>query len=374
MTAVAAPPSGAPAQVKRGGSPARPLRALWGFAGVVIVGWVLGNGFLSLAYHPAWFGNNRILMAFVGIVLGIGGSALLFWCINVFVESLPQRLAQGLIPYAFLLPAFGLITLMLLYPTVQTINYSFANNNSTQYVGLANYRSIFGDPAFWSALVNNALWLLIVPAVTVGIGLIVALFADRLSAGGEKYSKSLIFLPMAISFVAASTIWGKLIYDANPNIGVLNAILGTENDWIRMGGGRLNSFLMMIILIWMQTGFAMVLMSSAIKNVPDETLEAARLDGAGERQIFFQVVIPQIKGTILTVFITVVILVMKVFDIIYVLTNGQNNTNVIAVMFFDELFTAGRAGRASAIVVVLLLLVTPILIYQVRSYRKEAAR
>lgn len=370
MTAVAEAP---PPQVRRGGSPARPLRMLVGIVGTCVVAWLTANLFLSLAYYPGWYANNRILMALVGMIVGLGGAALLFYFINVVIESLPQRLSQGVIPYAFVLPAFALIGLMLLYPTIQTINYSFANNDSTAYVGLDNYVSIFSDSAFWLALTNNALWLIIVPALTVIIGIAVALFADRLAKRGENAAKSLIFLPMAVSFVGASTIWGVLIYSANPNIGVLNAILGTSIDWIQEDTARLNSLLMMVILIWMQAGFAMVLMSGAIKGVPDETLEAARIDGANERQVFFKVIIPQIKGTIITVFITVVILVLKVFDIVYVLTNGNYRTNVIAVMFFQELFTQGRAGRASAIVVVLLILVTPILIYQVRHYRREQA-
>ncbi len=353
---------------------ASPAKIFIGLIGAVFTGWIMVNTFLALAYYPQWFLNNRILMVVVGMVVGIGGSALLFWFANVFIEALPQKFREGLIPYVFLLPAFALITLMLLYPTVQTINYSFANDDSTAYVGFANYIAIFKDSAFWLALTNNALWLVIVPAVTVALGVIVALFADRLSANGEKVSKTLIFLPMAISFVAASTIWGVLVYDPNPNVGLLNAILGTDLNWIRVDTGRLNSLLMMIILIWMQTGFAMVLLSGAIKNVPEETLEAARIDGANERQVFFRVIVPQIWGTVISVFITVVILVLKVFDIIYVLTNGQARTNVIALMFFQELFTAGRAGMASAIVVVLLVLVMPILIYQVRHYRKENAR
>lgn len=358
----------------RDGTKAQPVRLIVGLLGVFITGWLIVNVFLSLAYYPQWYFGNRLLMGVVGMIAGIGGAALLFKFINVFIESMPQRYREGLIPYAFLLPAFALISLMLLFPTAQTINYAFANNDSTEYVGLDNFRAIFGDGAFWVALTNNALWLIIVPAITVALGVVVALFADRLSASGEKLAKSFIFLPMAISFVAASTIWGVLIYDANPNIGLLNAILGTSENWIRIDTGRLNSLLMMVILIWMQTGFAMVLLSGAIKNVPEETLEAARIDGATEPQIFFRVIVPQIKGTVITVFITVVILVLKVFDIIYVLTNGQARTNVIALMFFQELFTAGRAGRASAIVVVLLVLVMPILIYQVRHYRKEQAR
>ena len=350
---------------------ANPLKLFLGLLGMFVTGWVMGNTFLSLAYYPSWYFHNSILMAIVGMVMGIGGAALLFYFVNVFVEALPRRMRAGLLPYAFILPAFALISLMLLYPTIQTINYSFANNNSTEYVGLRNYQQVLSDGAFWIALTNNALWLIVVPTVTVALGVAVALFADRLSATGEKVAKSFVFLPMAISFVAASTIWGVLVYDANPNVGLLNAILGTTENWIRVDTLRLNSFLMMIILIWMQTGFAMVLLSGAIKGVPEETLEAARIDGANERQIFFKVIAPQIKGTVITVFITVVILVLKIFDIIYVLTNGQAKTNVIALMFFQELFTAGRAGRASAIVVILLILVTPVLIYQVRHYRKE---
>ncbi|MEZ5086254.1 MAG: sugar ABC transporter permease [Tessaracoccus sp.] len=358
----------------RSQAPAKPLRLLVGIGGLLVVGWLMGNIFLSLAYYPQWYAANAVLMALVGMFTGVGGAALLFYFFNVFVEALPQRLAEGVIPYVFVLPAFALIGLMLLYPTVQTINYSFANDNSTRYVGFDNYIAIFQSDSFWMSLTNNALWLIVVPVITVVVGLIVALFADRLSAQGEKMAKMFIFMPMAISFVAASTIWGTLVYSANKNIGLLNAIFGTAHDWIRIDVGRLNSLLMMVILIWMQAGFAMVLLSGAIKGVPDETLEAARVDGATEPQIFFQVILPQIKGTIITVFITVVILVLKVFDIVYVLTNGLNKTNVIALMFFQELFTSGRAGRASAIVVILLILVLPILIYQVRHYRKEQSR
>jgi len=371
MTAVAA---GSPPEVRRGGAPARPLRMVVGIVGVCVIAWLTANIFLSLAYHPGWYANNRILMAVVGMIAGLGGAALLFYFLNVFIESLPQRLAQGLIPYAFVVPAFALIGLMLLYPTVQTINYSFANDRSTAYVGFDNYVAIFRDDEFWLSLTNNVLWLIIVPASTVVLGVVVALFADRLSSRGENASKSLIFLPMAVSFVGASTIWGALIYNANPDIGLLNALLGTSEDWIRVDTLRLNSLLMMVILIWMQAGFAMVLLSGAIKGVPEDTLEAARIDGANERQVFLRIIIPQIQGTIITVFVTVTILVLKVFDIVYVLTNGQNKTNVIALMFFQELFTQGRAGRASAIVVILLILVTPILIYQVRHFRKEQGR
>mgnify|MGYP000731136648 CR=1 FL=1 len=349
-----------------------------GLVGLALTAWLLGNLFLSLGYHPEWYFDSKLLIGLIALVAGVGGAALLFYFVNMFVEGLPTRLSQGVIPYAFLLPGFGLIALMLVYPTIQTINYAFANKDSTEYVGLDNFRAIFGNSEFWSSIVNNVLWLLIVPAVTVAIGVIVAVLADKLSAQGEKISKSLIFLPMAISFVGASAIW-NLVYEyqdkSQNQTGLLNAVVttlgGDPKTWLQIETGKLNSLLLMVILIWLQAGFSMILLSSAIKGVPDDTLEAARIDGANEWQIFWKVIIPQIRPTIITVFITVFILVMKVFDIIYVLTNGRDGTNVIANLFFQEMFANSQAGLASAIVVVLLIAVLPLLWYQIKSFREE---
>ena len=359
----------------------QPVKLLIGVLGVAFTIWAMGNLFLAFAYYPEWFFHSKILMGVLGLVVGIGGAAVLFWFINQAVEALPRRLEHGLVPYAFLLPGFSLIGLMLLYPTIQTIHYSFANADSTRYVGLQNYRELFASSAFWSAIFNNLLWIAIVPAVSVALGVVVAVLADKLSASSEKWAKSFIFLPMAISFVAASAIWLSTVYayqaPGRPQTGALNAILtmfgGQPQNWLAIDTARLNSLLLMVILVWLQTGFAMVLLSSAIKGVPEDTLEAARIDGATEWQIFWKVTIPQIKGTIITVFITVLILVMKVFDIIYVLTNGRDNTDVIANMFFNELFARGQAGRASALVVVLLVAVIPVLIYQVKQFREQEA-
>jgi len=359
----------------------QPVKLLIGVVGVALTLWLMLNLFLAFAYYPQWFFDSKILMGVLGLVAGVGGAAVLFYFINVAIEALPRRLEHGLVPYAFLLPGFSLIGLMLLFPTIQTINYSFANRDSTAYVGLQNYRELFSESAFWSAILNNLLWIAIVPAITVALGVVVAVLADKLSAGSEKWAKSFIFLPMAISFVAASAIWLTTVYAYQPpdrtQIGALNAIVtmlgGEPQAWLTIDTGRLNSILMMVILIWLQTGFAMVLLSAAIKGVPEDTIEAARIDGATELQIFWQVVIPQIWGTIITVFITVLILVLKVFDIVYVLTNGRDNSDVIANMFFNEMFARGQAGRATAIVVILLILVIPILIYQVRQFRQQEA-
>jgi alpha-glucoside transport system permease protein len=356
-----------------------PAKVAIGLVGMLAVVWGLANLFLAFGYYPEWFGN-KFVIAILALIGGVGGAAALFYFLNMFVEGLPRRLSEGAIPYAFVLPGLALVALMLIYPTFQTINYSFANDDSTAYVGLQNYRTIFSDSEFWQSIVNNILWLLIVPAVTVAFGVVVAVLADKLSATGEKVSKSLIFLPMAISFVGATAIWGLVYAYNNPGqaqTGLLNAIWvglgGDPQTWLQISTAKLNSILLMVILIWLQVGFAMVLLSSAIKGVPEDTIEAARIDGAGELQIFWQVIIPQIKGTIITVFITVFILVLKVFDIVYVSTNGQYGTNVIANLFFNKLFASSEAGQATAIVVVLLIAVIPLIWYQIKHFRDEEA-
>jgi alpha-glucoside transport system permease protein len=355
-----------------------------GLVGAVAIGWFVYNAFLAFAYYPEWFFDSKVLIGLLALVAGVGGAFAFFYFINMFVEGLPGRWSRALMPYAFVSPGIALISLMLIYPTIQTINYAFANDESTEYVGFDNFTTIFtGDLSeeFWLSITNNLLWLLLVPSITVVFGVIVAVLADKLSARGEKFSKSLIFLPMAISFVGASVIWGTkpggvYKYDSAEEapLGLLNAvwrIVGEPVNWLATSNFRLNSLLMMVIVVWLQVGFAMILLSSAIKGVPEDTIEAARIDGAGEWQIFSRVVIPQIKGTIITVFITVVIMVLKVFDIVYVLTTGRDKSNVIANLFYDRLINFEQTGVASAIVVVLLAAITPILVYQVRHFRRE---
>lgn len=382
MTAAATrqPESPAAPTRERSGSPARPALLVVGAVGLVVTAWLVCNAFLAFAYYPQWFLHSKILIGALGLVFGIGGAVVFFRFLNMIIEGLPSRLGEGLIPYAFLLPALSLLGLMLIYPTAQTVVYSFANDDSTEWAGLANYRAIFGSGEFWQALLNNFLWILIVPIITVAFGLAVAVLADKLSPQGERISKSLIFLPMSISFVGASTIWGLVYAYSSPDsaqTGLLNAVVttlgGDPQPWMQIDTARLNSLLLMVILIWLQTGFAMVLISSAIKGVPEDTVEAGRMDGASEVRIFWQIIFPQVRPTLVAVFITVLILVLKVFDIIYVMTNGRDNSDVIANLFFRKLFVDQQAGQASAIVVVLLLLVVPILIFQVRSYQSQEA-
>ena len=360
----------------------RKVKLAVGTVGLVVSLYVVVTVFQALAL----FADDipRLLQGVIAVIAGVGGAALLFYFINMLVEGFPRRFSEGVIPYAFLLPAMLLIGVMLIYPTVQTINFSFADADSEVYVGLQNYIDVFQDPDFQESIFNNILWLIIVPAVTVVIGVVVAVLADKLSTNGEKISKSFIFVPMAISFVGAAAIW-SLIYQYDPpgdtQTGLLNAIwVGLGNlvgasvepvAWLSVSTFSLNDILLMVIVIWLQAGFSMILLSSAIKGVPEETIEAARIDGANEFQIFRQVVIPQIRGTMITVFITVLIMVLKIFDIVYVTTNGRDGTNVIANLFFQEIFRTGDNGIASAIVVILLIAGMPVLIYQVRHFRRE---
>jgi alpha-glucoside transport system permease protein len=323
---------------------------------------------------------TKALTTIITVVAGIGAALLVYWILNKIAELLPGRWEDRIKPYLYILPALAAIALYLVYPAILTVINSFKDNFSRNWVGLANYRELFQSHEFRQTLFNTLLWIIIVPAVTVVIGLLVAVLADRLSPNGEKATKTVIFLPMAISLIGAATIW-RFVYDYEPNgqtqIGLLNAILGVFNKgpvaWLSQSTLHLNSLLLMVILMWAQVGFSMVLLSAAVKGVPVDTLEAARIDGADERQIFFRVVVPQIKGTIVTVFITVTIGVMKVFDIIYVNTNGDFNTNVLGNEFWNQISTFFNYGAASAIVVILMIAVIPIMWYQVKHFQSEEA-
>ncbi|MBK6885857.1 MAG: sugar ABC transporter permease [Tetrasphaera sp.] len=322
----------------------------------------------------------KILNAILAIIGGIGGAMVIFWILNKLAESLKGKWEDRIKPWAFAGPAILAIAVYLIYPAIVTIQYSFANATSTAYVGFKNYKDILTDSSFLQVLFNNLLWIVIVPAMVVILGLGVATLADRLQPRGEKMSKTVIFLPMAISMVGAATIW-RSVYDyqpkGTPQTGVLNAIMELFGRdpvyWYGTDKLHFNSLLLMIIFIWTQVGYAMVLLSAAIKSVPEDTVEAGRIDGAGEKRIFFSIILPQVWGTVLTVFITVLIGVMKIFDIVYVTTNGGFNTDVIGRRFYFEMFTDNNNGYASAIVVLLMIAIIPVLIYQVRHFKAEEA-
>jgi alpha-glucoside transport system permease protein len=322
----------------------------------------------------------KLANALIAVVGGVLGAMALYWAMNWLVERLPEKWETRIKPYVFIGPAILLIGVFLVYPAVQTILLSFFDRQGTTFVGFANYAALARDPGIRDALLNNVLWIIIVPPLVVALGLAVAVLADRLRPTTEKISKSIIFLPMAISFVGASTIW-RFIYtfraQGQGQIGLLNAVwtgLGNNPvDWLQLQRFNFNDFLLMVILIWLQAGFAMVLLSAAIKNVPEETIEAARIDGANERQIFWRVVVPQILSTIAVVLTTVTILVLKTFDIVYVMTNGRANTDIVANRFVNELFNFNRPHFAMSIVTALMIAVIPVAIYNVRRFRAEEA-
>uniref|UniRef100_UPI0040485F49 carbohydrate ABC transporter permease n=1 Tax=Yoonia sp. TaxID=2212373 RepID=UPI0040485F49 len=399
------------------------------------------------------------------IIVGVGGCIGYFYFSNLFLDKVlfPAKgvnagrninRANMIRPWLFLAPALAALSLYLAYPVFATLWYSLTDRDQgNAFVGLANYRQMFDDPKFWEALRNNMLWLIIVPAASTAFGLLAAQLTDRIKWG--SIAKSLIFMPMAISFVGAAVIF-KLIYDTRPvdsnQIGVLNAV------WLQFNGGagsalmlrilpalllgafgalvgfagltmarRLispghvhptapmkvliafgvlvsavlvflvlrgifgiatfsfpygvpqtwltiplwNSIFLMVVLVWIQTGFAMVILSAALRGIPEETIEAAIVDGANPFQVFFKIKMPQIAGTIVVVWTTITIVVLKVFDIVFAMTNGQWETQVLANYMYDKLFRANDWGVGSAGAMVIMLLVTPILVWNVYNARKE---
>ena len=403
---------------------------------------------------------NPALQGLLTIILGVGGCILYFWGSNQILDKVffPARGPQAgqninranmVRPWLFLFPAIFVLGLYLAYPVVETLRLSLTDRDlDGAFVGLANYSQMFAEPKFWEALRNNMLWLIVVPAASTAFGLLVAQLTDRIKWG--SIAKSLIFMPMAISFVGAGVIF-KLIYETRPadqnQIGVLNAVwlqfeggfgsflmlqalpglmvlgfagivayvgwifirpltegrggfaigrvvvgaislyfvyvslsalvglftfdfpYGEPQTWLTIPGW--NSFLLMVVLIWIQTGFAMVILSAALRGIPEETVEAAIVDGAGPFQIFFRIKVPQIMGTIVVVWTTITLVVLKVFDIVFAMTNGQWETQVLANYMYDKMFRANDWGVGSAAAMVIMLLVTPILVWNVYNARKE---
>ncbi|MEO0542183.1 MAG: sugar ABC transporter permease [Pseudomonadota bacterium] len=409
---------------------------------------------------------NPALQGLITIIVGVGGCVGYFYFSNLIVDKVifPPvgenagrniNRANQIRPWLFLFPAFAALFLYLGYPVVETLRLSLTERvpgGGYQWVGLANYNQMVAEPKFWEAMRNNMLWLIVVPAASTAFGLLVAQLTDRISWGGV--AKSLIFMPMAISFVGAGVIF-KLIYESRPaetaQIGVLN------NLWMQFDGGigsvfvlqllptiiflgfaaivgyvayvlikpmvdgsartstatKLfqtllaigciwlvwsalssvpgvwttqlqygepqqwltlpfwNNFFLMVVLIWIQTGFAMVILSAALRGIPEETIEAAVIDGANPFDIFFRIKVPQIMGTIVVVWTTITITVLKVFDIVFAMTNGQWETQVLANYMYDKLFRANDWGVGSAGAMVIMLLVTPILVWNVYNARKE---
>jgi alpha-glucoside transport system permease protein len=322
----------------------------------------------------------KLINMILTVVAGVGAALVLYWVLNKVAELLPGRWEDRLKPYFFILPAIVAVGLYVLYPALQTIEYSFANAQSTAFVGLQNYSKLLQSSGFRQTLLTTFLWLVLAPLAAVVLGLLVATLVDRLRPSGEKTAKTIVFFPQAISVVGAATVW-KFIYayapPGQPQIGLQNAIitaLGFDPiAWLEQRQFHLNTLLLIVMFLWLQVGFSMVLLSAAIKGVPTDTLEAARVDGANERQIFRRVIVPQIMPTVVTVYVTVLIGVMKLFDVVYTMTNGNFNTNVLATEFYNQLSTNFNQGFAAAIAVMLMVLVIPVMVFQVRQFRLQEA-
>ncbi len=277
-------------------------------------------------------------------------------------------------------PAVVFAGVFLVYPVLSTIWTSLFNSDSTKFVGLKNYQQVFTNSTLLEVLRNNILWLVLATAGTVFLGLVIAVLVDRVRI--ESFVKSTIFIPMALSMTAAAVIW-RFVYvyaaPGQPQIGLLNAI------WTAFGAQPvgwtldpknqlLNNIMLMIAYVWMWTGFCMVILSAALKSIPTEIMEAARVDGASELSIFFRIILPMISPTIAVVATTMLINVLKIFDIIYVMTGGLFGTNVIAVQYYQELFNFNNFGVANALAVVLLIAIIPIMIFNIRRFRIQEAQ
>ncbi len=323
--------------------------------------------------------SNRAMVVLVAIVIGVGGVFFIFWGMNKVVDWLPASFRESVRPYVFIGPALVILSVFLVYPVFNTILISLKDSRGQDFVGLDNFKFVFTDPSMLRSIRNTLGWMILVPVVAVSIGLAFATLADRLRRG-EAIAKSLIFLPMAISFVGAAVTF-RLIYSFRPqgfgsNIGLLNGVmigLGQQPvAWLQQQPW--NNLYLMVIMVWMQTGFAMVVLSAAIKAVPDEIIEAARIDGASEFQVFRRVIIPTILPTIVVVGTYMVINALKVFDIVFVMGNTETSgTEVIAERMIYWFFIGANSGRGAAIAVVLFAVVVPVMVLNVRRFREEEA-
>ena len=322
---------------------------------------------------------NPMVQGLITIIVGVGGCVGYFYFANLILDRVifPARgpnagqninRANMVRPWLFLFPAVFALGLYLAYPVVGSFVRSLYNRSGQEFVGFGNYANLFSDPAFQTAFFNNFLWALVVPATATFLGLLVAQLTDRLSWG--NIAKSIIFMPMAISFVGASLIW-RFVYANDPDIGIINALRATMGldsvDPLQIPFW--NNFFLMVILIWIQTGFAMVILSAALRGIPEETVEAAIIDGASPVQIFFKIKIPQIMGTIVVVWTTITILVLKVFDIVYAMTGGNFDTEILPSYMMDFMFRDD--GRATAVAFVIMLIVLPVMIWNIVQARKE---
>ncbi len=316
--------------------------------------------------------ENRLVAAILVVIavpIVLVGYILL---IEGFLRRVPRRVAPGLRPWLWLAPALIFLSVFLIYPTIATIVRSFMNRRGDQFTGLDNYAWFFSQNDTLIAIRNNALWVVLLPLFVVGLGLLIAVLVDRVRYEGVV--KSIVFLPLAISFVAAAVIW-RFMYELQPQVGTLNAAVtavgGDPIAWVQVQPW--NNFFLIIVGVWLLTGFAMVILSAGLKGISAELLEAARVDGANEIQVFRGIILPLLMPTIAVVATTIVIYALKTFDVVYTMTSGNFDTNVLANVMFQELFNNAQQGRAAAIAVILFAAIVPVMILNIRRFREQEA-
>lgn len=311
----------------------------------------------------------KLMVLLWGIVAFLAVVGILLF----LLDRLPIRRDRWL-ALLFLTPAGIMLSIGLVIPAIRTFVLSFKDADSKNWVGLDNYTWIFTEPETRHTLLNTLLWVVLVPTVSTMVGLVYSVMVDR--ARGESIAKSLMFMPMAISFVGAGIIW-KFIYEYRPGeekqLGLLNQLVvwlgGTPQQWLL--NEPWNTLFLIVVLIWIQAGFAMVVLSAAIKAIPQEIVEAARLDGVTAWQNFWRVTVPSIRPALLVVLVTITIGTLKVFDIVRAMTGGNFGTSVLAYDMFNWAFPFADTGKGTALAVFLFLLVTPIVIYQIRNLRQQ---
>jgi alpha-glucoside transport system permease protein len=370
----------------------RAAAPLLGVAGILVIAWAIGflveedgparllAGFYDTVGLDAQADairargipalTSKVILAVVALAVGVGGVWAVFIGANAVVERLGERWRRRVLPWVFIGPALLLLGVFLVFPSISTVATSLTEDGGAA----ANFGTVFSNPDMLIALRNNALWLILATGGSVALGLLIATMVDRVKR--EALAKTFIFLPLAISMVGAAVIW-RFVYAwapaGQPQIGLANAgwtALGNDPvAWLQVP--TLNTFALILIMVWLQTGFAMVVLSAAIKGVPSEIIDAARVDGARESQVFFRIIVPMIRGSIITVATTIAIVVLKVFDIVFVTTGGRFETDVVANLMFTEFFRFRNFGYASALAVVLFIAVVPLMIVNVRNLRRQ---
>jgi alpha-glucoside transport system permease protein len=294
--------------------------------------------------------------------------------LRVFPEHLKPRIR----PWLWLFPALAFLIFFLIYPTIGTLVTSFQDAAGKKFIGLANYAWFFSSSDGLGSLLNNVIWLVLLTALTVGFGLLIAVLVDRVRY--ESVAKSVIFLPLAISATAASVIW-LYMFAYQPagtaQTGTLNAIItalgAAPVAFIPTSTFKFNTVMLIIVMAWMWTGFGMVIISAALKGINPELLEAARVDGANEWQVFRNITFPLLLPTLTVVATVMIITALKAFDIVYVMTNGNFDTQVIANAMYAWLFTNGNFGRGSVLAIVLMVTVIPVMAFNIRRFRAQEA-